>query len=102
METTGPAKSLGIFGDDVGTERVESGDLHKVAVLANEVYQARAHFAGGGFGEGEGEDGRGFGVCLFEDVGDAGGENLGFASAGTSENQHGAFDGVDSLALSIV
>lgn len=102
LHAGGFAESFGILGDDIGTERVKGSDLDEVAVFADEINKACAHFFGGRLGKSEGENGARVCVRLFEDVGNTGGENLGFASARTSENQHGALDGIDSFSLGIV
>lgn len=54
-----------------------NGDF--VGFAADQADEALAHVFGGGVGESETEDGRGQGVGFLEDVGDAQGEEFGFA-----------------------
>lgn len=67
--------------------------------LEGEAVDAVFEFAGGFFGEGEGDDAGG-GDAGGEELDDAGGDDLGFAGAGAGDDLEVLVDGVDGLLLS--
>ena len=67
--------------------------------MAEDLVDALGHLAGGLVGEGDGEDGVGGNAALFNEIGDAVGDDARLAGAGAGEQQHGAIDGLDAFAL---
>ena len=65
---------------------------------ADQFGDALLHFAGGLVGEGDGEDVSGR-DALRDEVGDAEGDDAGFARAGAGQNQNRAVQRFDGLAL---
>ena len=94
------AEGFDVAAEDAHAEAVEGGDggLGEGAV-AEDLFDALAHLLGGLVGEGDGEDVVGGDASLFNEVGDAVSDDAGFAAAGAGEQEHGAVDGEDSLAL---
>ena len=72
-------KVFGILGDDFRAEAVKGMNGDFVGFATDEADEALAHVLGGVVGEGEAEDCGRKGVGFLEDVGDAQGEEFGFA-----------------------
>ena len=77
---------------------VEGADIDAARRAADQVDDAFAHLVGGFVGEGDGEDVPGS-DALGDEVGDAAGDDAGFAGAGAGEDEQGAVDVVDGGAL---
>ncbi len=72
-------KVFGVLGDNFSAEAVKGVNGDFVGFAADEADKALAHVLGGVVGEGEAEDCGREGVGFLEDVGDAQGEEFGFA-----------------------
>ena len=83
-----------------GAERMEGADGYLIAAGAHEGLGALPHLAGGLVGESEGGDAVGLDAAPVDEVGDAVGDDAGLAAAGACDDEHGAADGFDGLALS--
>ena len=74
--------------DDLDADRVERAEpRHSLHRAADEVADPRFHFPGRSIGKGNGEDLRGVGAALAEDMADACGQHAGLAGPGASEHQ---------------
>ncbi len=67
--------------------------------VAEDFFDALGHLFRGLVGEGDGEDGVGGDAALLDEVGDAMGDDAGFAGACAGEEEDGAIDGGDALGL---
>ena len=67
--------------------------------MAEDFVDALGHFGGGFVGEGDGEDGVGGDAALFDEIGDAVGDDAGLAGAGTGEQEDGTVDSLNAFAL---
>ncbi len=94
------AEGFDVAAEDAHAEAVEGGDggLREGGV-AEDLFDALAHLFGGLVGEGDGQDVVGGDAAFLNEIGDAVGDDAGFAAAGAGEEKHGAVDGEDSLAL---
>ena len=93
------ADGFGELAEGAGAEGVEGADDDFFAeVVADHVFDALAHFGGGFVGEGDGEDVLG-GDAFIDHVGDAGGDDAGFAGASAGEDEDGAVDVLGGVAL---
>ena len=70
--------------------------------LAQEGADAIAHFRGGGYGVGEGEDLVRLGMALLNQPGDTVDEDGSFAGASTGDDEHRTVGVLDSFTLAIV
>lgn len=93
-------KILGVVVDCFVGKAVKGVNRDFVSVLANQAGEAAAHVAGGGFGEGQTENAGRQGVGEAQNVRDAETEQFGFAGTRASDDQNGAFDGIDGEFLS--
>ena len=84
---------------DPGAEGVEGADGDLVSACPHEGRCALPHLAGGLVGEGERGDAVGLNAAPVDEVGDAVGDDAGLAAAGACDDEHGAADGFDGLAL---
>jgi len=66
---------------------------------ADKFLDALAHFGGGLVGEGHGQDGFRHHALVLDQIGDAVGDDAGFAAARAGEDEHRALSGFDGLAL---
>ena len=71
------------------------GDAHS----ADEFFDALPHFGGGLVGEGHRQKGFGHHTLVFDEMGDAVGDDPRLAAARTGEDEHRAFGGFDGFAL---
>ena len=67
--------------------------------VAEDFVDALGHLLGGLVGEGDGEDLVGGNAALFDEVGDAMGDDPGLAGAGAGEQEDRAVHGLDALLL---
>ncbi len=67
--------------------------------MAEDLVDALGHLAGSLIGEGDSEDGVCGDASLFNQIGDAVGDDACLARAGAGEQQDGAVDGLDAFAL---
>jgi hypothetical protein len=95
-------KPFWIFGDYVTSKSMKGADFDVVAIFTNEFYQPLAHLPCRRLGKSEGENGAGVCIGLFQDVGDSGGQYLGFAGTGAGEDQDWTFNGIDSSFLVVI
>ena len=94
------AEGFDIAAQHADAEAVEGGDAWVgERGVAEDFFDALGHLLGGLVGEGDGEDGVGRDAALLNEIGDAVGDDAGLAGAGAGEEEHGAIDGEDALAL---
>ena len=101
-EVAGDADILAVASQDAGAKGVKCGDGSPLGGLAQEGDKPLAHFAGRLVGEGDGGDAVGRDPDHAHEVGDAVGDDAGFAAAGAGYDEQGAVDGGDGGALVVV
>ena len=94
------AEGFDVAAKDADAKAVEGGDggLGEGGV-AEDFFYALDHLFCGLVGEGDGEDVVWGDAALLYEVGDAVGDDAGFAAAGAGEEENGAVDREDALAL---
>ena len=90
---------FGMPAQHPGAQRVERAEPKAFRGLAEDGGDALPHLPRRLVGEGDGEDLVGEGAPGQQDMGEAGGQHAGLASAGAGEDQQRAIDGLDSGAL---
>jgi len=78
---------------------VEGGDHDAVGQAPGHAGHPFAHLPGGLVGEGHRQDVLGRDAFVFQQMDDAGGDDLGLAGTGPGQDQQGAFGMVDRLPL---
>ena len=94
------ADQFGVAAQDPGRDRVERAEPgHALGHIPDQPGDALLHLARRLVGEGDGEDLRGVGLARGDQMGNAGREHAGLASAGTGQYQDRPFGGFHRLAL---
>ena len=93
------AGAFGFAAQVAGAGGVEGANLQAAQAVAQQRFNARAHFAGGFVGEGDRHDAMmGYAMLAYQ-PGDAARQHTGFAAARSSQHQHGSIAGCDGGAL---
>lgn len=92
----------GFAAQNLGAGGVECAHGEAARWFAQQGLDAVAHFARGFVGEGDGEDAPGGDTLFLDKVGDALGEDAGFAAARSGEDEDGAIGGGDGEVLGLV
>ena len=104
-EVAGVALAVDLQSLDVSPQHAHAegvkgtdGGLGK-RVLTDELVDALGHLGGGFVGEGDGQDAVGGNVLMLDEIGDAIGDDPGFARSGSGQNEHGATHGFHRFTL---
>ena len=93
------ADQFGVAAQDLDADGVEGAEPgHALDDLADHLADALLHLARRLVGEGDGQDLARVGAAEVEDMGDAGGQNAGFAGSGAGQHQNRAVQGLDRFA----
>ena len=101
-EVTIEADAFTVASQDAGAYGVEGAHGHRFSGSQHQAVQAFAHFARGLVGEGDGKYAPGSHSALFDEVGDAVGDDAGLAGAGSRDDQQGSVCTQHGLLLGFV
>ena len=94
------AKGFDVPSQNTHAEAVEGGQCRlRERGVAEDFFNALGHLFGGLVGEGDGKDVVGRNAALLYQISNAVSDDARFAGAGAGEQQHGAIDRQDALAL---
>ena len=91
---------FGMAAQDASADRMEGAEPgHAFDGLTEHLAEPQLHFARRLVGEGDRQNLAGAGAALAQDMGDAAGQDAGFAGAGAGQHQHRPIQGLHRLTL---